>query len=134
MKVIKIFTIGVFDMFHYGHLRLFENAKLLGDHLTVGIVKDKAVRRYKGNNRPIINELMRANIVRALKAVDAIMLMNEFAIPENMFNQFDIFVIGEDQQHIKNIEKIPPKKLTILPREKSISTSDIIKKIKNDNL
>lgn len=125
----KIFLAGVFDMFHIGHLALIINASALGE-LTVGIVCDNAVKRHKGKNRPIISELDRGEIIRSLKFVDRSLYLNNFEFTEKIIEKFDIIVVGEDQSHFKNIDKIPPEKKIVFPRYQGVSTSQLIKSIK----
>lgn len=64
------YTAGVFDMFHVGHLRLLENAKSMCDYLVVGVTTDE-LAMYKGK-KPIISYNDRAEIVRNIKCVDAV--------------------------------------------------------------
>lgn len=121
-------------MFHYGHLRLLERAKEYGDFLTVGIVIDSSVQELKGVTRPIIPQYMRYSIIKALKCVDEVFLVADFEVPPLFIEHFDVFVFGEDQDHIMGKELIPPEKQIVwLPREPSVSTSDIIKRIKNES-
>lgn len=71
------YTCGVYDLFHVGHLNLFERCKERCDYLIVGVCTDDYVRTYK-NKEPVINENDRTRIVSALKCVDkAILVSNE---------------------------------------------------------
>jgi cytidyltransferase-like protein len=67
MPVGTVLTIGVFDLFHVGHLRLLQRAASLGDRLMVGVHPDEVVRQYK--RQPIIPFDQRVEIVRALPMV-----------------------------------------------------------------
>lgn len=125
----KVFLLGVFDMFHYGHLQLLQAASHLGV-LTVGIVTDFPIKHQKGMNRPIINEVQRRAIIAGLKGVSETVMIPEFKIPQEIIDEYDIIVIGADQSHIKNLDDIPNIKRWDIPRTEGISTSDIIKKIK----
>lgn len=125
----NVFLLGVFDMFHFGHLRLIQKAAQLGD-LYIGIVNDEAVRNQKGNNRPIVDEFARKSIIEELRCVESCILLNDFKIPEFILNECDIIVVGADQAHIKNLDAIPEGKRYDMPRTDGVSTSDIIKKIK----
>lgn len=71
-----VFTNGVFDILHAGHVRCLEAARSLGDLLIVGMNSDASVRRLKGPSRPINSFADRAEVVAALRAVDAVI---EFA-------------------------------------------------------
>ncbi len=64
-----VFTNGVFDILHVGHVRYLEAARALGDALVVAINSDDSVRALKGAGRPLINEGERAEILAALSAV-----------------------------------------------------------------
>lgn len=65
-----VYADGVFDMLHWGHLRLFERAKEFGDYLLVGVMSDQTTACYK--KRPIIPEEQRYALVAALRVVDQI--------------------------------------------------------------
>lgn len=63
-----VYTAGVFDLFHIGHLNILRASKALGDRLIVGVVSDKGTAEYK--RQPVINERDRLEIVRNIKCVD----------------------------------------------------------------
>ena len=67
-----VFTNGCFDLLHPGHLALLEAAAGMGDTLIVGINSDESVRRLKGESRPIYPEAERAEILLAVRWVDAV--------------------------------------------------------------
>jgi rfaE bifunctional protein nucleotidyltransferase chain/domain len=67
-----VFTNGVFDLFHLGHLRLLEAARALGDALVVGVNSDGSAERLKGRARPLMGEFARAAIVAACRPVDLV--------------------------------------------------------------
>ena len=72
-----VFTNGVFDLLHRGHVEYLEEARLLGDRLVVGVNADASVRRLKGLKRPIVPEHERAEMLAALESVDAVALFEE---------------------------------------------------------
>jgi D-beta-D-heptose 7-phosphate kinase/D-beta-D-heptose 1-phosphate adenosyltransferase len=72
-----VFTNGVFDILHAGHVELLRRAKALGDVLVVGVNSDASTRRLKGASRPINGERDRAALVGALDAVDHVVLFGE---------------------------------------------------------
>jgi len=72
-----VFTNGVFDILHVGHVRYLEAARALGDVLLVGINSDASVRRLKGPTRPINTEEERAEVIAALRCVEAVCLFSE---------------------------------------------------------
>jgi D-beta-D-heptose 7-phosphate kinase/D-beta-D-heptose 1-phosphate adenosyltransferase len=73
-----VFTNGVFDLLHPGHVSLLELARAEGDHLVVGVNDDLSVRRLgKGSERPIVPEQARVRVLAALAAVDCVVLFPE---------------------------------------------------------
>lgn len=73
-----VFTNGVFDLLHPGHVELLERARAEGSALVVGVNADSSVRRLaKGAERPIVPEAARARVLAGLAAVDCVVLFNE---------------------------------------------------------
>ncbi len=72
-----VFTNGVFDLLHRGHVDLLAAARAAGDHLIVGVNSDDSVRRLKGPGRPLNSADDRAHVVAALAAVDAVVIFDE---------------------------------------------------------
>src|SRR5580765_7184781 len=72
-----VFTNGVFDLLHPGHVRYLRHARSLGDALIVGINSDRSVRAVKGPDRPINSEAERAELLAALACVDAVAIFDE---------------------------------------------------------
>lgn len=64
-----VFTNGVYDLFHVGHLRMLQAARALGDALVVGINSDESTRNLKGRERPVVPQFARAEIVAGTRAV-----------------------------------------------------------------
>jgi D-glycero-beta-D-manno-heptose 1-phosphate adenylyltransferase len=92
-----VFTNGVFDLVHPGHLRYLRHARSLGDVLVVGINSDRSVRANKGPSRPVTPEAERAEVVAALACVDAVTVFDEdtpSALVEAV--QPDVLVKGAD--------------------------------------
>lgn len=99
-----VFTNGVFDIIHRGHVEYLNEAKSLGDALIVGMNSDKSVKMIKGDKRPIVNEDNRAFVLSNLKAVDGVITFDE----DNPFNLIkevmpDILVKGADWDEDKII-------------------------------
>lgn len=69
-----VFTNGCFDILHYGHLHYLAAARDVGDRLVVGLNSADSVRRLKGPNRPINDELTRTHLLAALEVVDAVVV------------------------------------------------------------
>ena len=72
-----VFTNGVFDILHVGHLRYLEAARALGDALLIGVNADASVKRLKGDSRPINSEAERAELLAALRCVDGVCVFAE---------------------------------------------------------
>lgn len=72
-----VFTNGVFDLLHPGHIDVLRGARLYGDALVVGLNSDASVRRLKGPERPVRSEAERAFVLAALETVDAVVIFEE---------------------------------------------------------
>jgi rfaE bifunctional protein nucleotidyltransferase chain/domain len=72
-----VFTNGVFDLLHPGHLRCLQYSRQLGDALVVGVNSDRSVRAIKGEERPVTPENERAEILASLECVDAVVVFDE---------------------------------------------------------
>jgi D-glycero-beta-D-manno-heptose 1-phosphate adenylyltransferase len=103
-----VFTNGVFDLIHSGHVDYLSKAKKLGDVLILGLNSDDSVRRIKGDKRPILNQEERAFILSNLKPVDYVIFFDEDT-PEKLISEIipDILVKGADWA----IEKIVGKEV-----------------------
>ena len=111
-----VFTNGVYDLIHAGHVTLLEKSKALGDILVVGINTDASVHRLKGPKRPIASQADRALVLAALEAVDYVALFNEDT-PYELIQKLkpDILVKGGDysldtivgRELVKKVVRIP---------------------------
>ncbi len=92
-----VFTNGVFDILHRGHVQYLTKAKSLGDVLIVGLNTDASVRRLKGKSRPIQNQQDRAVILCSLRMVDHVILFSQDT-PEKLIKKVkpDVLVKGAD--------------------------------------
>ena len=72
-----VFTNGCFDILHAGHVRYLAAARALGDYLILGLNSDASVRRLKGETRPVNSAEDRAEVIGALKSVDAVVIFGE---------------------------------------------------------
>lgn len=92
-----VFTNGVFDLLHPGHLRYLQHARSLGDALVVGVNSDRSVRANKGPGRPITTEDERAEVLAALACVDGVVVFDEDT-PHDLIAalQPDVLVKGAD--------------------------------------
>ena len=130
-----VFTNGVFDILHPGHLRYLQHARSLGDVLIVGLNADVSVRRNKGPERPINAEHERAEVLEALACVDAVVLFEEDTPHEIIAAiQPDILVKGADwaEDAIVGRDTVEARggRVVRVPIERGFSTTEIIRKIK----
>ncbi|DAC60941.1 MAG: FAD synthase [Euryarchaeota archaeon] len=101
--MVRVMAVGVFDLLHAGHLHYLEQAKALGDHLTVIIAHDDTVRMRK--HEPVTSQDLRRRMVSGLKPVDHAMVGNPPTVP--MYDilplvEPDIIAIGYDQEHAES--------------------------------
>lgn len=92
-----VFTNGVFDILHRGHVEYLTRAKALGDALVVGLNADASVRRIKGEKRPIVRQEDRGFVLASLACVDYVCLFEEDT-PFELISRIvpDILVKGAD--------------------------------------
>ena len=128
---IIVFANGCFDLLHCGHLRIFQYAKSIGNHVVVGINSDWSVRQLKGNGRPIIGQSERKEMVESIRYVDEVILFNELT-PLKLIEQIkpDIIIKGEDWKG-KQVVGSHIAKVMFVPILRHYSTTNIINKIKN---
>jgi rfaE bifunctional protein nucleotidyltransferase chain/domain len=98
-----VFTNGVFDLLHPGHLRYLQASRRHGDLLLVGVNSDRSVRAIKGESRPVTPEHDRAELLAALSCVDAVVVFDE-ETPAALIERLepDVLVKGEDWKHREN--------------------------------
>jgi len=131
-----VFTNGVFDLLHAGHVRYLEAARALGDALVVAVNADASARRLeKGPGRPYNDERARAEVVAALAAVDAVTLFGEdtpLALIELLVP--DVLVKGGDWPEEKIVGADVVRRaggvVRALPFEAGFSTSALVARIK----
>jgi rfaE bifunctional protein nucleotidyltransferase chain/domain len=99
-----VFTNGVFDIIHRGHVEYLTEAKSLGDILIVGLNSDSSVKMIKGDKRPVVTEENRAYVLANLKPVDYVIIFSEDT-PYNTIKKVmpDILVKGADWSEDKII-------------------------------
>src|ERR1700740_2823145 len=98
-----VFTNGVFDLLHIGHITYMAKAAELGDKLIIGLNSDSSVKRIKGDDRPVNDQNSRASLLAALFFVDSIVVFEEDT-PINLITALmpDILVKGADYS-VENI-------------------------------
>ena len=130
-----VFTNGVFDLLHPGHVRYLRGARALGDGLIVGLNADASVRRNKGPARPITPERERAEILAGLDMVDAVVLFDEDT-PADVIRavQPDILVKGADwpADQIVGRDTVEARggRVVRVPLEEGYSTTGIVERIR----
>ena len=132
---ILVFTNGVFDLLHVGHVRYLNAARQLGDALVVAINSDRTVRKLKGESRPIFNQDERAEILAALKQVDYVTIFDDVS-PRSLITQVlpDVLVKGGDYQldeiHGREEVEAAGGRVVSLPFVEGASTTSIIERMK----
>ena len=133
-----VFTNGVFDILHVGHVRYLEDARALGDDLAVAINSDASVRQLKGDARPLMNENERAEILAALRAVDYVTIFDNIS-PRSLIAKLlpDVLVKGGDyaldEIHGREEVEAAGGRVVSLPFIEGASTSRIIERMKNSD-
>lgn len=131
-----VFTNGVFDLLHPGHVKYLQDARALGDALIVGLNSDASVRRNKGPERPINPEGERAEILAALACVDAVVIFDEDT-PAQIVRalQPDVLVKGADwpADQIVGRDTVEARggRVVLMDVAPGYSTTSIIERIRN---
>lgn len=129
-----VFTNGVFDLLHPGHVRYLQQARALGDLLIVAINTDRSVRANKGPSRPITPQHERAEILAALDCIDAVTVFDE-ETPHDVITELqpDVLVKGADWAHDaivgRDIVEARGGQVVRIPVEQGHSTTNIVKRI-----
>jgi rfaE bifunctional protein nucleotidyltransferase chain/domain len=132
-----VFTNGVFDLLHKGHLYSLSAAAAEADYLIVAINSDASVKRLKGESRPLNNEESRALVLASLVIVDAVVVFNEDT-PREIINLIkpDVLVKGGDYRpdEIIGAKEVLENggRVVINPILAGFSTTAIIKKIEKN--
>ncbi len=133
-----VFTNGVFDLLHVGHVRYLEQARALGDALVVAINSDASVRELKGAGRPLINEGERAEILAALRSVNYVSVFDD-ASPRSLIAELlpDVLVKGGDyaldEIHGREEVEAAGGRVVSLPFVEGVSSSVLIERMKEKN-
>lgn len=129
-----VFTNGVFDILHAGHVNYLREARNAGNALIVGLNSDASVRAIKGPNRPIQNEADRAMLLASLKCTDAVVVFDETTPLEILrFLLPDILIKGADysRETIIGADVVETNggKVQTIPLSEGRSTSGIVERI-----
>lgn len=129
-----VFTNGVFDLVHSGHVELLNFAKMLGNKLVVGINSDSSTRLLKGEKRPINKEEDRKNIVQSLRAVDEVIIFDSINTTELINNlNPDIIVKGGEWtvEEVRERDNISDNiEVYVYPFKEGYSSTNMINMIK----
>ena len=131
----KILTFGVFDYFHLGHLRLFQQCKEYADYLIIAVQNGEYIKQFKPNVEVLYSTEERVELLEALRIVDKVIVYDTVSIDTIKGINFDILALGED--HIgKRFDEITnwcaehEKRVVRLKRTPGECSSDIKKSLK----
>jgi rfaE bifunctional protein nucleotidyltransferase chain/domain len=130
-----VFTNGVFDLLHPGHIDVLRAARAEGDVLLVGLNSDASVRRLKGPERPVRNEAERAYVLAALESVDAVIVFDEDT-PLTLVQSIepDVIVKGGDYTEASIVGAAEVRRLggrvVVVPLTPGQSTTSILEKLR----
>lgn len=132
----RILTFGVFDYFHYGHLKLLQQAKGICNncYLIVAVQQSEFIKKYKPDANIFYSTDIRCELIKSLSCVDSVITYTDVAKAIKEID-FDIFAIGADQKHQGFIDAIEyckknNKQIVYLQRTPNISSSIIKQSIK----
>jgi D-beta-D-heptose 7-phosphate kinase/D-beta-D-heptose 1-phosphate adenosyltransferase len=125
-----VFTNGVYDLIHAGHVTLLEKSRRLGDCLVVGINSDSSVRRLKGPKRPLAVQADRLRVLAAIESVDYVTIFKEDT-PQQLIELLKptVLVKGGDYAVSQIVGRDVVKKVVRIPLVKGRSTSALVEKI-----
>jgi D-beta-D-heptose 7-phosphate kinase/D-beta-D-heptose 1-phosphate adenosyltransferase len=130
-----VFTNGVFDLLHVGHVRYLAQARALGDALVVAINSDRTVRELKGPERPLFAQHERAEILAGLRDVDYVVVFDDIS-PRATIKELlpDVLVKGGDYQlneiHGREEVEAAGGEVISLPFVPGASTTSVLQKMK----
>jgi D-glycero-beta-D-manno-heptose 1-phosphate adenylyltransferase len=130
-----VFTNGVFDLLHVGHVRYLAAARALGDALVVAINSDRMVRELKGAGRPLVIEQERAEVLAALRQVTYVTIFDDVS-PRPLIADLlpDVLVKGGDyaldEIHGREEVEAAGGRVVSLPFVAGVSTTAIVEKMK----
>lgn len=131
-----VFTNGCYDLLHVGHIRFLERCRELGQVLVVGLNSDDSVRaQAKGQDRPLIPQEQRAEVLAALQSVDYVVIFDE-PTPKKIIEQLtpDVLVKGEDwaDKGVVGREHVEAHggRVVLVPLVEGVSTTSIVQRIR----
>ena len=132
-----VFTNGCFDLIHLGHIEVIARSADLGDILIIGVNTDNSIKRLKGKNRPIVEEISRAKQLAALEFVDAVVFFDQ-ETPIDLIKVINPNVITKggdyktDQVIGNDIVTQNNGEVVIIPLTQGYSTTSILEKIRDE--
>ena len=133
-----VFTNGVFDILHVGHVRYLRLARTLGNALVVAVNSDRSVRELKGDGRPLTAENDRAEILAGLEAVDYVTIFDDIS-PRSLIAELlpDVLVKGGDysldQIHGREEVEAAGGAVVSLPFIEGVSTTALIERFRRNS-
>lgn len=131
-----VFTNGVFDLLHVGHVALLEQARACGSALVVGVNSDASVRRLdKGADRPLVPAEERARVLAALASVDCVVLFDE-ETPRDLIRALkpDVLVKGADYEKAQIVGAADVEgwggRVVRVPLVPGRSTTDLLRRLR----
>ncbi len=130
-----VFTNGVFDLLHPGHVDILNTARAAGDALVVGLNSDASVRRLKGNTRPVCTQADRAYVVASIEAVDVVTVFDEDT-PLELVRALspDVIVKGGDysEDSIVGADEVRARggSVLVVPLTPGKSTTSIVERLR----
>ncbi|HEX7978695.1 MAG TPA: D-glycero-beta-D-manno-heptose 1-phosphate adenylyltransferase [Gemmatimonadaceae bacterium] len=133
-----VFTNGVFDLIHPGHVDILSGARRAGEHLIVAINSDESVRRLKGPTRPVRGEAERAYVVAAFESVDCVVVFDQDTPLELVMRlRPDVLVKGGDysEETIVGASQVRSwgGNVHVVPLTPGQSTTNIISKLRGNS-
>lgn len=128
VKSRTVFTDGCFDLLHVGHIRLLQIARGFGDRLVVGVKSDRVVRELKGAGRPVVCLESRVEMLRAIRWVDDVRVLDDFT-PCKLIDTLkpDVVVKGDDWISVSTAASI-----TVFVQRTGPGTTGIIESIRRN--
>ena len=129
-----VLTSGSFDLIHLGHVKYLERAKQLGDVLAVGVDSDAKIRRRKGEDRPMVPEVERLELLAFQRPVDLIYLKDDSEARWALIKAVrpDVLVLTEDhsysEQELRELAELCGR-IEVLPRQATVTTSERIRQM-----
>jgi D-beta-D-heptose 7-phosphate kinase/D-beta-D-heptose 1-phosphate adenosyltransferase len=126
-----IFTNGCFDILHLGHIELLKFCASLGNEVVVGLNSDLSVRRLKGDDRPINNQVTRKKMLESIRYVSEVRIFDE-ETPLELIHELrpNIIVKGGDY-HPQNVVGAGLAEIRIFPYKDGYSTTSILHRIQS---